>query len=355
MRAGTNKKDWIVDNKGGFIGLSLGHDFCFEHENGVSRLHRALGVPDLEFPIGTGDRKISVCPEQLSFVTYEIKPKDKRRKTSAPAASLILMERGYRELTHEEVLKSCGLKFYTNVYDKWHAPQDDLMCSWDEREFGINVRGAENVNRLRELYEAFQRCDIALAYPSSSGFLRTGLSFAIASKIPRKSEDVIREQDMAHQRLHLAAKATGVYQMLEKAGLRYFALAPGWDNSKDEDDVVFFLNPEQQSRFNHGWFTVAELQDWAQGKGPVIKDEALIAFDKAHVDWECNLIRGLEKHQLGLRRLSRLVWMDSGKTKVGVHIRPSKKSEKALPEGVYPFDELMAKYGHKEEAAEAST
>lgn len=356
MRASTTKKDWISGSNGAVIGVSLGFDFCCEHESGVDRLHRILGVPALEFPIGTADRKISVCPDYLEFVEYEIAPKDKRRKKTTPAASLILTRRGsYREISHQELLKALNLNFYCNVYDKWHNPElDDLMCSWADGEFGINVRGAENIARLRRLYEAFLQCDVALAHPSSKGFLRTGLSFAIASLIPVEAEESVKAQDLAHQKLHLAAKATGVYEMLEKAGLGYYALEPGWDHAEREEGVVFFLNPEQQSKFNHGWFTVEDLRQWTLGQGPIIKDEALIAFGKANTDWECRLISGLKEQGLALRWHCHLVWMDEAKSKVGVFVRPYHTSVEALPEEVYPFDELMAKYGQKEEAVEPS-
>jgi hypothetical protein len=357
MRASTNKKDWISDGKGAVIGLSLGFDFCYEHESGVEKLHRVLGVPALEFPIGTGDRKISVCPDYLEFVEYEIAPKDKRRKKATPAASLILTRRGsYREITHEELLKALNLSFYCNVYDKCHDPElDDLMCSWGEGEFGINVRGAENISRLRELHEAFKRCDIALAHPSSNGFLRTGLSFAIASRIPVDSEEAVKAQDLEHQRLHEAARATGVYEMLEKAGLGYYALAPGWDNVETKEGVVFFINPQQQQKYHHGWFSREDFQQAIEGKGPVLKDAALIAFDEANRDWSHRLLGGLTDAGLFLRRHSYLVWMDAEKTKVGIYLRPAPRSAAALPEGAYPFNELMAKYGQKEEAVEAST
>lgn len=346
MRAGTNKKDWICDENGAFIGLSLGFDFCYEHECGVDKLHRVLGLPKKEFPIGTVDRKISVSPDSLLFVEYEDKPKDKRRKKGVPAASLILANRHYyREMTHEEELKSFDLKFHSDVHDKWHRPElDNLMCSWSEDEFGINVRGAENVRRLREMYEAFQRLDIALAHPSSQGFLRTGLSLVIASRVSAEVEETVKAQDLAHQRLQLAAKATGVYEMLEKAGLRWFALSPSWDHYGEEDAVIFFLNPNQQDKYDSGWFTVEDLRAWAEGKGPVIKDKALDAFDKAHRDWKIDLHYGLKNQGLGLRRHSYLVWMDAEKTTVGVHVHPTRASAEALPEGSYPFDELMAKF-----------
>jgi hypothetical protein len=356
MEAATNEKEWIVDDKGAVIGLSLGYAFTCEHETGVERLHKVLGLPTMEFPIGTGDRKISVCPDYLEFVEHEDKPKDKRRKTSVPAASLILSRRSsYREMTHEEWLKSYHLNFYCNVYDKWHKPElDDLMCSWGDGNFGINVRGAENVSRLRELYEAFKRCDIALAHPGSNGFLRTGLSFAIASRIPAEAEEAIKARDLANERLQLAARATGAYEMLKEAGLGYYALSPSWDNVEAEQGIAFFINPHQQTKYNHGWFSVEELRLATEGKGPVLKDEGLIAFDKAHVDWSIHLSDGLKQAGLSLRWHSHLVWMDDEKTKVGVYVRPHHKSAEALPEGVYPFDELMAKYGLKEEAVEAS-
>jgi hypothetical protein len=80
-----------------------------------------------------------------------------------------------------------------------------------------------------------------------------------------------------------AAEKTGIAARLKKASEKsgitsylrpftYYALSPRWkDETKKE--VVFWLNPCSQDRFNFGWFTVKDLDDWIAGTGKVPKHD----------------------------------------------------------------------------------
>lgn len=35
---------------------------------------------------------------------------------------------------------------------------------------------------------------------------------------------------------------------------------------------MFWLNPMNQKKYNHGWFTIEELQQWAKDNGPIVKN-----------------------------------------------------------------------------------
>lgn len=100
---------------------------------------------------------------------------------------------------------------------------------------------------------------------------RRGLSFVIYSRIAQSVLDATLERDCNHKALLDAAKATGVEEVLKAARRGWYALAPAWADPA-KTSVKFFLNPREQHRFNHGWFTVAELEAWAAGHGPVMKD-----------------------------------------------------------------------------------
>ena len=39
----------------------------------------------------------------------------------------------------------------------------------------------------------------------------------------------------------------------------------------DTGNLRFFLNPREQNRYNHGWFSLEELKAWAGDTGPIIK------------------------------------------------------------------------------------
>ena len=77
-----------------------------------------------------------------------------------------------------------------------------------------------------------------------------------------------------------SAAATGIEEVLKKAGKRYYALSPRWAASikgtkngevETKYGVVFWLNPCDQYKNNYGHFTVEELQQWAKGEGPIPK------------------------------------------------------------------------------------
>src|SRR3546814_19195425 len=79
------------------------------------------------------------------------------------------------------------------------------------------------------------------------------------------------------------AEATGIKEKIDAlpvhygslAMKRYFALCPKWtspgliEGRTTAHPVIFFLNPAQQDKNNHGWYTVEELEQWLDGKGPV--------------------------------------------------------------------------------------
>lgn len=88
---------------------------------------------------------------------------------------------------------------------------------------------------------------------------------------PQVRADVLAT-DREHKRLLAAAAATGIEQRLKAAKRGWYALSPGWVDERKQE-VHFFLNPMEQPRYNHGWFTVAELDAWAAGHGPVMKSD----------------------------------------------------------------------------------
>ena len=69
--------------------------------------------------------------------------------------------------------------------------------------------------------------------------------------------------------LELYSKAieTGIYEKLEAAGKRFFALSP----KILKDGLRFWLNPYDQHIYNSGWYSVKDLEEWIDNKGKIIK------------------------------------------------------------------------------------
>lgn len=347
MRRAYSDIGWMLDEQGRTVGLGLGYDFCAEHEFGISGILSAFGVQLPEFPLGVGDRQVRQTPERLSFFEYDRKPRDKRRKAQKAAAL------GLGVSTPEDLGRiRDGVDFMSEPGDSWNKPEHDIATAWNASGFVIHVRGQDNIARLKELHEAFQRLDVAVALPWARSFFRGGLSFVIASRMSDEQKAEVLAKDQTHLELHQAAAATGVKELLKSAGKSWYALSPAWlDDHKDE--VIFFLNPCSQDRYNHGWFTVSELQDWAlYEQGPVVKDQKLQEFAQLpeNKDYQARLLRGLNQQGIGMRYGTHLVWCDPDRKRPGISLRVTRECEDKLASGVYPFDELMARYATPVEA-----
>lgn len=346
MRRAYYDVGWMLDDAGRLQGVNLGYDRCAEHEWGIDTMLAAFGVPKLEFPLGVGDRTITRVPDRLKLVAYAAKPRDRRRK-AYPAMCLSLLDPWEHELDRglDNTVKAHSLEFVGELSDRNHRECDDIVASYSQSGFALNVRGEANIARLKELLAAFDAKDIAIAVPWAKSFFRGGLAFVIASRMPQEAKAETLASDEAHRELQLAVQATGIHDTLEAAGRRFYGLAPDWfDDSKDE--LLFFLNPCEQKRYNFGWFTLADLQAWCEDKGPVVTDSTLVEYSKRpeNYNWACRLLRGMNKAGIKLRHHHHLVWADEAKTVPGLRHRATRDTEALLASGNYSFDELMQRY-----------
>lgn len=350
MRRAHSNVNWLLGKDEGLVGISLGFDHCGQHEWGIAGILSALAVELPALPLGVQDRAIRRMPSQLTLTEYTHKPRDKRRK-GYPAAFLLL-EPAHWNWAHRDdapqgadKLKSTDCSFYGEPNDKHWRENDDLATSWNCEGFCIHVRGTKNIARLKELHAAFSTLDIAVAVPWAHAFLRGGLSFTIPSRMPQADKDAVYAQDAAFKKLCEAAQATGIEAELEKAGIRA-ALRPDWFDREVQDEVVFFVNPSDQRKYDYGWFTVEELRLATTGQGPMMKYTQLDEFKKQpqNYDWACRLLRGLEKQGLRLRYGAQVTWADEAKTVPGLRVRMSKASKGLIADGTYPFDEFMSRY-----------
>lgn len=340
MRESKLNYGWMESEEGDLQGFNLGYDFCAEHEASIKGLLSAFGVDLPDSPVGIEDRVITQVPPALQLLEYMAKPRDKRRK-GFPAALLVLEPYLSRNATSAAALAaSLGLSLYTSTC----ATDSEVRVGWDQSTFAIHVCGDENLRRLKALHSAILARDLALANPACLGFRRQGPCFVQVSHISPEHKKTIRENDLAAKRLHDVVKASGIEDALARAGKCWYALSPDWYDRDREEGLLFFLNPCEQHRYHHGWFTVDELRAWAANTGPVLQDPALVVFNQDHPDWELHLIQGLHASGLALRHHPRLEWLDTDRTRVGVHLRPAVGHAGRLPEGLYDFQELMAQY-----------
>lgn len=346
MRRAYFDVNWLLADDGTLQGLALGYDRCGEHQRGIAPMLALLGLVMPDYPLGVEGRQAKTAPTgSLVFDQFLVKPKDQRRKRYQAAMLLLEAHAVANGRTGPYCQKEYDLGFRSEPTKHHARPEYDLAVSWSHKGFALCVRGEANIARLRELHEAFLACDVAVAVPWERAFLRGGLSFVIPSRMPAEAKATVLARDQDHLALVQAADATGIEALLEAADKRWYALAPSWfDDRKDE--VIFYLNPCEQRRYDGGWFTVAELQQWARDEGPVLKEVRLDEFLKQpeNYNWSYRLLEGMQAQEVYPRHHEKVVWFDDAKTIPGLRHRATRKSEALLPSGVYPFEELMARF-----------
>ena len=85
--------------------------------------------------------------------------------------------------------------------------------------------------------------------------------------IPKSWADKVYENDKENYETWKEAYETGIYKELKEADKKFFALSP---NKDDKGNLIFWLNPQEQDKYNFGWVTLQDLKDWIQNKGKIV-------------------------------------------------------------------------------------
>lgn len=345
MRRATHDTQWMMDGDT-FVGVILGFDFCAEHEFGVGPLFQAMAMQETP-GIGLESRKIGMTPNRLRFVEYKHKPRDRRRKAYPAALLYCIPGTGWR--TDEELFQAARseTQFFSEPGDTWHNPKNDICCAWSDSDFAIQVRGEENIARLRELKDAFDRADIVASTPHVMGFFRNGgLAFGILGKFSAQTLQAVRERDEAAKRLSDALKATGIEQKARESG-RPASIANAFWEDGQPDTLRLYLCPADRRKFDSAWLTVDEAKKWAEGASFLDKTPEMEAAKKDVIarwgtDWEHSIYSGLETAGIRLATLFRTALNDNGE--LVVRLWPVAECAHLLPFGEYPVADILNKY-----------
>lgn len=270
MRLAT--KNTAVMRENGNLVLSFGYDFCAEHEFGIRGMQAALGVSNDQDDL-TLDRfaVTAATPENLMLVEPKRKAKDAR---------IYLL--GGRVRTYDRTPAE-----YVARYKSWSDADGTPTAWWDEREFLFSAPAdSKEAETVRKVFEATMGGN-ALLYlcGSANPFGGSGLVLVRRSTIPTEHVRRMEEGFRDAKKLREAAEATGIRERVEAWGRKdgrwmgpFHALSPRWrgkgHNSPSKHPVVFWLNPTDQQNNNFGWFTVEELEQWMEGRGPIPKKAA---------------------------------------------------------------------------------
>jgi hypothetical protein len=228
-------------------GINLGFDFCAEHEWGYEDLKQSLGLPIKRYLDSFDDVMI---PPQNPDLRY-IHTKDYF------ACGLL---RPYNNATQEFEKK-------VKAEAKYARP-NSFQTMWDKSEFLIIGHGT-CAEYVKLLYQKMMDGKVAIKQGTAI-FGGGGLSFFFIDRLPAIMLKEFNEGCDDLKRLHATSDATGIAKRLADAGLRYYALSPRWAD-KGKKIVTYWLNPMDQHKYEHGWYSVAELDEWIAGKGPVME------------------------------------------------------------------------------------
>lgn len=273
-----------------FIGISLGYDYCAEHEWGINGIKEEFKIKELnKKTMGIESRKITTCPDTLFF------------KRDGNYALLWFVTSWFN--TPEELKDRIPYPFENykseiNSKIKYHPNDDEkiepLITAWSENHFGIAVKGKKEVNWLEELYVAFKNKNIAITHLNLSGenpFANASLSIIIPDRLPQNVLDSIYMVDKKKQDLIDYEKNIGMTKLIKNKGNcngykgeNYFLTCnPRWIDYEDEKnrkkekkekktryDIMYWVNYPDNNDIC-GLYTVEEIRKWLKTSGLKLK------------------------------------------------------------------------------------
>lgn len=264
MRRGSEPA-FVMNDAGEFCGVNLSSDFCAEHEWGIKGLQRVFGIRGEGY--GVERRRVSQV-----ILEHEVK------NEYGSALRFFKVKGGhwclaYGHLHHLRRIEDRGEDSDLRLWEKSsYRKSDEIAAAWDEGTFGVMVRSGDK-DKLEAVFKALCDKDAAIMLGGGGVFQNAGLCLFIISKLSKSALDVMRDTDLDREKVRLAGEATGIEEVLNKAGRSWFSLRPAWirDKAASRYPVWFWLNPQNQQKYEAGWYTVEDLRQWAENKGPVLK------------------------------------------------------------------------------------
>ena len=253
----TYNAELLLDENGKFQGINLGADWCAEHEWGYKGLQRMFDMK--KDAIGV---ERYICNKPVEGIVKLVSFTD--RKT--PCVSLYVNADWWHWNDEKDIKKY--------VPKLLRYEENEIAAAWDEKSFSITLHKKQK-HILDSIVEALENRNLSMGIGVSHAFKNGGLKLMLVSEMSEEVKAAIKADHEDALRLQKAADATGIVKFVRDHGKRFYALSPRWKTENDRKtkyDVVFWLNPQQQSIHNFGWFTVEELKQWAEkDKGPCMK------------------------------------------------------------------------------------
>jgi hypothetical protein len=293
MRRASSTYGLLINNNK-FIGISLGYDYCAEHEWGIKELRSLCGIPDSDKTnMGVLSRTITKCPP-LVFKETIIK----KRKYAYIYTGRLWNTKEEMENYIPRDLKDYADSLVWN--EKWNIEHPDRECkdaiitAWDGGSFGIAVMGEKEIGYLKELYEAFQNKNVTIAiinHRATNPFAGTALSLMITDRLPQEILDMMYGGDKEYFDREDYEEKIGMKKIIAKYDNKngynsdkyFLACSPKWIDYDDAEnrekrkkelntkyDIHYWINYSDNDN-NFGWYTVEEIKEWLTGKKKLIE------------------------------------------------------------------------------------
>lgn len=281
---------WMDDDK--FIGVSLGHDYCAEHEWGIADIKRNFGMPEGSSKnMGIRNRTITKNIKNLIFI--EETHKKIKYAILYTASDWRTPEEAQNDLPYalKDYVKDIQWNMewqLKNPPREGRKPKDPIVTAWDGGGFGIGVMGEKEVQYLKDLYEAFKNKDVAITIINlmpKNPFSNSSLSLLIASRLPQEILTNMYNADKEYYDRVDYEEKIGMTKIKAKYGNKnghdkknyYMACSAKWIDYDDAEarerkkkehntkfDIIYWINYSDDDN-THGYYTVEEIREWLTG------------------------------------------------------------------------------------------
>ena len=245
------------EDQGGLpLALSLGFDFCAEHEYGIGAMRSRLGAKDDRL----GIERHRLDPQQaMQRLTMGDMSKTKLR----PACHVLRM--ADRTLEKADLLGR--IKKFDLPDPRWDKA--GYRSAWNESSFQVIATDPDVIAFLKDFEEAVGQGNAAvmpLAFSGNNPFSRASLSLVIIDRLPEPIITRMHETDVDGRRLAAEVKTLDFDGFFRAKGLRIHACSPRRLDAEAQErldtayPLRFWVN-SWDDRLQTSWFTVEELQD----------------------------------------------------------------------------------------------
>jgi hypothetical protein len=283
MRQAYYDTSLFLDENNDLQLICLGYDYAAEHEIGIKRLKEYFGISEFDdtehnifktiknkifgkkLKFGIDRRMVTKVPDHLTYGEFSITENKKKKRVFFVGFT----DSSWRTPKENE-------DFFINKIKQGINFDKSFSSWWDEKEF--LVASVEQKIPM-QIFKALSSLDAAIFLAGSKNpFAGSGLTISVKSKMKEEDLKEIENTDRERYEMILAGIKSGITQKVSKSDKRYFALNPAWkkdihNSSETKYSIVFWLNPMEQNKYNSGWYTVEELEQWVNNQGPVIKTQ----------------------------------------------------------------------------------